>query len=469
VNKGIYRITLCISLALLWCGYIHATDICIAEISISGNKKTKDFIILRELPFQEGDIFPEEELQKHLEVSINHLNNTSLFNFVYIDYELDSVARADCKTCTVSIRVEERWYYWPEIRIKFEDRNLSSWLQEKDYKRITIGLGISVDNVFGLMHSLSANYYFGYKKGFRMSYSNIALNKKHTQMLGFSMVSLYNKTMNLFSENDRVVYVKDPDHYLDKTFEGAINYTYRPDIRNSHTINVGFQQTKLLDTVLTINKHYWGSNKLVNSFYTIAYNYGHEHRNSVSYPTTGFYAGTEMKGVTADNLNFFYGSLNLKLQYYYEFFHRWFWSSRLNASATFKNKRAYIFDQNVGYEEKNITGFDYYVVDGQHFTILSNDIRYCLLPTRTVYLSSSEKALKFMKIPFAIYAKLSFDGGYVYDKHHQATNTLANTFLWGTGLGIDLATYYDIVLNCNYSINKKGERAFFVGIKAPIF
>ena len=460
---------MCISLALLLWGYINASDICITEIRISGNKKTKDFIIQRELPFSKGDIFPEDELIKRLQVATNHLINTSLFNFVDVNYAADSVESDDCQMCIVMIDVEERWYYWPEIRLKLEDRNFSSWLKEKDFKRVTIGWGLRNENLFGLRHELSANHYFGYRQGFRISYSKISLNKKRTKLLGLSVVSLYNKTMNLFSENDKVVYVKDPEHYLDKTFKAAVNYTYRPGHRNSHILSLGYQKTRLRDTVLKINPYYWCTNRLVNDTYTVAYNYNHERRNDKAYPTTGYYAGTEIKVAAADRFNFFYSYMNLKLQYYNEFYPRWYWSSRLNAGTSFKNKRAYIYDQHVGYDDKIITGYDYYVIDGQHFSILNNDIRFCLMPKRTVHLSSSEKAPQFTKIHFALYAKLALDIGYVRDKYRNDTNTLANTFLCGSGLGLDLASFYDIVLNFSYAINKMGEGAFFFGIKAPIF
>ena len=481
--KRINRITWSISLALLLCGNIIASDICITEILISGNKVTKDFTILRELPFHTGDVFPENELIRQLQMATDNLNNISLFNYVNVDYfpdpsaivresseiASDPAGKTGCTSCIVTIQVEERWYFWPQVSLKLEDRNLSSWLHEKDFSRITIGWGLRIENVFGLRHTLSTSHYFGYQKGFRLSYSNIALDKNRTQLLGFSVVSLYNKTMNVTSENDKVVYVKDPNHFLDKTFSGAINYSYRPGIRNTHTLSLGFKRTQLRDTVLQINKHYWGSDNLVNNSFTTVYTYSHEHRNYIAYPTRGYYAGTEVKGVMADKMNFFYGSLNLKLQYYKELSSRWLWSSRLNTGATFKNKRAYIYDQNVGYEEKNIAGYDYYVIDGQQYALLNNDLRFCIMPQRIFKMSSSDKLSKFTKIHFALYAKLMYDMGYVNNRYNLGSNTLANTLLWGSGLGLDLVTYYDIVLNCNYSINKMGEGAFYFGIKAPIF
>jgi hypothetical protein len=424
---------------------------------------------MRELPFRKGDRMPEEMLVFQLKTATEHLNNTSLFNYVYIDYIPDSLDRADRRSCIIIIHVEERWYYWPQVNLKLEDRNLSSWLHERDFNRITIGWGLRIYNVFGMRHKITASHYFGFEKGFRVAYSNIALDKARTQILGFGVSALFNKTLNVKSENDRVVYVKEPNRFLDKTLDATISYAYRPGIRNTHSIDAGYQRVRLDDTVLKVNRDYRGADHLLNNTFMLSYRYSYEHRDYVAYPTKGYFAATEMTGITADDMRFFYGELNLRLQYYEEFLPRWFWSSRLNAGATFKNKPAYVYDRHVGYDEKNLTGYDYYVIDGQHHAILNNDVRFLVMPKRIINLFASEKGAKFTKIHFSLYAKLSYDIGYVHNSHKDVHNTLANTFLWGSGIGLDLVSYYDVTLNCNYAINKRGESGFYFGIKAPIF
>jgi hypothetical protein len=62
-----------------------------------------------------------------------------------------------------------------------------------------------------------------------------------------------------------------------------------------------------------------------------------------------------------------------------------------------------------------------------------------------------------------------YDIGYVHSAGPPGNSALANTFLWGSGIGIDIVTYYDIVLGCSYAINKMGEKGFYFGIKAPVF
>ena len=463
------RITLCISLMFLICGYINCSDICISEIRISGNKTTKDFTILREIPFRAGIIMPEDKLIHQMQVATEHLNNTSLFNYVEIDYMLDTLELENCLSCIVTVNVEERWYYWPQVSIKLEDRNLSNWIHERNFDRITIGWGLRVYNVFGMRHKITVSNYFGFEKGFRFAYSNIALDKERTQMLGFSATALFNKTLNTHSENDKAIYLKDRDNYLDKTFGGTLDYSYRPGIRTVHTFEVGYERSILGDSVLLLNKDYWGTTETENNTFIFSYNFSYEHRDYIAYPTKGYFIGSTLKGATADRMRFFYGELNTKLQYYDEVFPRWFWSSRLNAGTTFKNKHAYIYDRHVGYDDKFITGYDYYVIDGQHYSILNNDVRFLVMPKKIFNLSRSHKAPKFSKIHFSLYAKLSYDIGYIHNCYAASSNTLANTFLWGSGIGLDLVTYYDITINCSYAINKMGEGGFYFGLKAPIF
>ena len=456
-------------MALLICGYIEASDICISEIRISGNKKTKDFTITRELPFRAGDVMPEDKLILQLQVATEHLNNTSLFNYVDIDYIPDTLEIEDCLSCIVTVNVEERWYYWPQVSLKLEDRNLSNWIHEKNYNRITIGWGLRVYNVSGMRHKITVSNYFGFEKGFRLAYYNIALDRARTQTLGFSVTALYNKTLNTHSENNKAIYLKDPNNFLDKTIGGTINYSYRPEIRTVHSFDIGYEKTQLGDSIIMTNSNYWGTEKTKNNTFMFSYNYSYEHRDYIAYPTKGYYIGSTLKGTTADNMRFFYGELNTKLQYYEEVFHRWFWSSRLNAGTTFKNKPAYIYDRHIGYDDKIITGYDYYVVDGQHYAILNNDARFLILPKRIFNIIPAKKAPKFSKIHFTLYAKLSYDIGYVHNDYKLESNTLANTFLWGSGIGLDLVTYYDITINCSYAINKMGEGGFYFGLKAPIF
>src|SRR4051812_42840814 len=56
----------------------------IRSISFTGNKQTKDFIMLRELVFHTGDTVSGAEFKRQSQRSQENLLNTALFNFVTI-------------------------------------------------------------------------------------------------------------------------------------------------------------------------------------------------------------------------------------------------------------------------------------------------------------------------------------------------------------------------------------------------
>src|SRR3954468_21719457 len=61
--------------------------ITIADISIHGNKKTRPYIIEREIPFHQGEYIPRNELDKKLVLAQQQVMNTALFTqvFVYVE------------------------------------------------------------------------------------------------------------------------------------------------------------------------------------------------------------------------------------------------------------------------------------------------------------------------------------------------------------------------------------------------
>jgi hypothetical protein len=60
-----------------------------------------------------------------------------------------------------------------------------------------------------------------------------------------------------------------------------------------------------------------------------------------------------------------------------------------------------------------------------------------------------------------IFAKVYGDCGYVYNKYPTPTNTLANSFLYSGGFGVDVVTFYDLVFRFEYSFNQLGEKGLF--------
>ena len=68
---------------LIFSNFVSA-QIKISSIQIEGNKKTKSYIILRELPYHQGDYIPKDSLAILDTTAEQQLFNTSLFEQVSV-------------------------------------------------------------------------------------------------------------------------------------------------------------------------------------------------------------------------------------------------------------------------------------------------------------------------------------------------------------------------------------------------
>lgn len=469
---------------------ILAQNCCISNIYVSGNKVTKDNIIYRELPFSVGNVFTVSELEDKIRIATENLNNMSLFNFVSITYEKDSLnciiedqlisskvidkeyscnVSKNKQSYNIKIKVDERWYYWPHLSLIFEDRNMSSWLHNMDFKRITLGVGVIAENFLGLNNKISLYTTMGFEKGINFSYNNIALDKDRKHYIGIELKYNLNRTSNYASSNNKPDYAKSNSKYMERALIGRINYTYRPHIRTKHTINLVYNTSQINDTLLLLNPNYWGTYLNISHGITLKYTYSYEQRDLVIYPTKGYYFRASAETFKALNYKFFNTKISGNYQYYLPLSKRWFYNIDLKLGLSFKTNEAYVYDKAIGYEDVNIKGYELYIIDGQHYATLSNSIRFLILPKKTVTINWLNWLSKFNKIHFTIYGRGIVDMGYAYNNNPQATNSYANTFLLGTGLGFDILTYYDIILSAGYVVNKSGHNNFIFSIKTPLF
>ncbi len=143
----------------------------IKKISIIGNNKTKENIILRELSFTKNQLIDSHLLEEKIKEGRINLLKLPLFNYVYISAvkELDN-------TVSIYVVVEERWYLWPEILIINNERNFNIWWEEKNFAKFDYRLSLIKYNTLGLNHIFKAGISLGYTEEFFLEYKNIFLD-----------------------------------------------------------------------------------------------------------------------------------------------------------------------------------------------------------------------------------------------------------------------------------------------------
>ena len=185
----------------------------IAEINVIGNKKTKLKIIFRELTFTVGDTILPKDTANHTTNSENNLFNTSLFNFTTVHFK-DTLGKWH-----VEVELQERWFVWPEVIIKFQDRNFSEWLKNKDLSRIDAGVHLNKFNFLGLNQTLQINGYLGFTEKFGFKYKVPYINKKLKD--GLKIASNYSTRNEIFTgvRNNEMIYLKNDSEFFNSNLK----------------------------------------------------------------------------------------------------------------------------------------------------------------------------------------------------------------------------------------------------------
>src|SRR5207249_2955419 len=138
----------------------------IGDIVITGDIKTKSYMIEREIPFKRGDSMTLNQLVNKFELARRQLMNTRLFNDVVV-----ALKSFRGHMVEIQIDVKERWYLFPIPYIKIIDRNMSEWAKQGyGLERINYGAKFSYYNFTGRNDKLKAWFITGYTRQIQLSY-----------------------------------------------------------------------------------------------------------------------------------------------------------------------------------------------------------------------------------------------------------------------------------------------------------
>ncbi len=441
--------------------------IVIKEIILTGNKITKDHIIYRELEFGVNDTLIISKFDSLLNNSRENLINTSLFNFVTI--HLDFVRKGEFAEVSVTVDLAERWYVWPFPIFELSERNFNTWWKTKDFSRANYGFFLTMDNFRGRMEKLKVLISMGYDEKYEFSYQIPYINKKQTIGFQLSAGLLQNHETSVFTINDTLQYFKSENSYPKKKKYLGLQLINRPDIHNTQIFEIKYNQFEFTDSLLKINPLYTINGFPKVCFFSFYYQYKSDFRDFKAYPLNGYYFDVVINksgfGLFKEKLNVFFVHSTFKK--YWKLFDRFYFASMLSAKFSSDSFQPYFIQEGLGYGRNFVRAYEYYVIDGQNYGLLKANFKFELFPEK-VQKFGFIPSDKFNKLHFAVYLNLFADAAYVKDDIFNQNNTLSNELLFGTGIGLDLVTYYDIVWRIEYSINKMHESGFFVHFMAPL-
>jgi hypothetical protein len=145
-----------------------------------------------------------------------------------------------------------------------------------------------------------------------------------------------------------------------------------------------------------------------------------------------------------------------------------YYSAEVEGKVSQNGTQPYYLQHALGYSNSFVRGYELYVVDGNNYALVKNEIKFRILhnplqPIPIVGLS------QFNTSYYSVFITAFSDWGYVGAANPNTTNNfLANSPLWGNGFGIDFITYYDLVFRVEYSFNKLGQSGLFLHFVAPM-
>jgi len=442
---------------------LHPT-VYVANITITGNKKTKEAIIVRELIFHKNDTLNTDVLFAAAQRSMENVMNTSLFNFVEIHVTPQDITGAD-----ITIIVKEKWYVWPFPIFEGVDRNINEWWQTKDFSRVNYGMYLLHENFRGRKENLQINARFGYSLKLGLTYNVPYIDKAKTQGLAFSAgTQRYRETAYALAGNQLKFYTNSQSVVRRETY-AWLRYTKRKGIYRTQNIFAEYRDVKLDDSLSTLNPNYLKSSDNRIKMILAGVSYRYEQVDFNVYPLIGYAISGE---VTQNGLELLHNepailSATLGARRFIKLSPRWYHAISVRAKVFSSPTVPFYLQRGLGYGNDFVRGYELYVVNGQYHFVAKNNFKFALLPLRKIKLNFI-RTEKFNTIPIAIYINMFADAGYARSKYNNENNTLNNNILSGYGVGIDVVSYYNLVWRFEYAFTNIGKHGFFVHFSSPI-
>lgn len=429
----------------------------IAAITVTGFKQTKSYIIDREIPFKRGDSIQRSDLPKLIELCRQQLMNTSLF----IDVEVRVAAETN-ELVFIHINVKERWYIFPLPYFKMIDRNFNTWWvqHKRSLQRINYGLKFMHNNVSGRNDKLNIWLVNGYTKQVSLRYENPFLDKslKHGMNVGFSYGSNHEIVYKTAFNKDTNILRLD-NQFVIKQLHIDLAYSYRPAIKTRHNFRFSYSDIQVHDSVVKLNSSFFPGMSRRVRFPDLSYNIQYFNVDYIPYPLKGFSGeGTLYKRFGKEN--------NL-----WQLDARGTYSFPVSPSSYLQFQAAGIirFPYNQPYYalrmfggDLYLRGLEYYVIDG----VAGGMVRGTALQKVLDFTINNPVKIKNLeKVPFRVFLKTYSDLGYSYNPH-PGNSILNNKLLKTWGVGIDIITFYDIVIKLEYSFNQLGKNDLFIHSKS---
>jgi len=391
----------------------------IDTIIISGNEKTKDYVILNEMTMRQGGIATQEG------ITFDRGRIYSLGLFTRVDIQYDSLGSVHF----LLVDVGERWYLIPFPIFGFRDG---------DPKRVYYGFGVLHNNVGGHNKKLYASLALGYDPSLVFSYVDPLFD--HDNRLYAGIALSFRRARNK-SEIESAITGSFDEYYYN--INGTLGK--RLTLYQTLGLNLGYQ-------IVSVSQYREGrtiSSDGTDRFIYSTVNYTYDSRDLAEYPSRGFFVGLGItkNGFGESEVNFTRYSADLRsflpLPFGFTFAAR-AQGSVVSGGAVPTYSRAYF-----GYGER-IRGYFKTVFEGEDILGSTVELRYPLFGPNTYRIQSLPLPPEFTVWRFGISLAVFADAGTTWYRGETLT---FNSFHSGYGGGVHFLLPYGYVVRVEYAWN----------------
>lgn len=447
----------------------------IRSVVFTGNLRTRDQIIRREMALHIGDTIRVTDLPGKLAWDQRKISNTNLFVTVSVDTHsaptadslvADPVARRRSLTpIDVVVTMKERWYVFPVLIFELADRNFNEWWYDRhhDLSRTVYGARLDYKNFTGHNDKLTTVFQLGFTRRLLFSYSRPYIDRAQRIGMRFDISETTNREVAYRSLLDKWVYSQG-DNVGRERFTTGIHISRRDGFYKFHGLELRYNSNRIADSVALLNPDYFLNGRTRQRYFQLTYGFAYDRRDNVAYPLRGtlFNASITQHGLLpGDDLHA--TEVNAGITRFWPLGSKFYANNSIRGRLMTPNRIPYSNLRGLGYGQDLVRGYELYVIDGQRYGLFKSSIKYQLF--NTVKQLNWLHVRQFNTLPIAAYLTAFGDFGYISSTVAEQYGSLrANRLMAGTGLSLDVALSYNLVMRFSGSINREGQRGFFFNL-----
>ena len=440
-----------------------ANTIVIDKIVVSGNRKTKTDLILREIDVHVGDTIEISDITSMLERNQNYLMNTGLFNSVVTNIRnWDETAGV----ATIHIVVLESWYFFPLPVIQLADRNFNVWWteQNRSLDRLTYGIKLLYYNATGNNDLLKIELLSGYNRKLLFQYSPPYINKTKTLGTSFKIFTTRAREVNYGVEENKQLFF-DNEEINWRTLQIDWSAIYRPGIISTHSVELQYRNFRTTQAIQELNPSFFIQD-LRQTFLALSVQSSFERRNNRYYPTRGHFVSGEIRkegfGIWNDID---------KLQIIGRFSNHFMPTKNTTVENRLKFQKELLpgphpfYGLNaLGFGEDYVHGYELFIISGTDYFVNKNAFKLRLFDAQFNF----DKLIplkNYRLVPLSVWLTANLDFGYTHSELLRSENDMNDRLLIGRGIGIDFILYEKYVFQIEYSSNHINQDGVFFHIR----